>query len=141
MQKPGGKSGTGRVVAKYALLEIPSLLLLIVILLLIRGWVGLPPWLFWGMIALWIIKDVLMFPLVRKAYEPWEPDPAGSLHGARGLARERLAPKGYILVRGELWLAEIPPGTEPVEPGGVVRVCGRRDLVLLVEPESVRSEE
>ena len=135
------ENGGWRVVAKYALLEIPSLALLIVILLLIRGWIGMPGWLFWGIVVLWVVKDVAMFPLVRKTYDPGAPHPAGNLLGARGVARERLAPKGYIEVRGELWLAQLPPGEAPVEPGQPVRVRDRRGLVLLVQAEEAGEED
>ncbi|MFP5229608.1 MAG: NfeD family protein [Acidobacteriota bacterium] len=60
-----------------------------------------------------------------------------ALVGAVGVAQEPLAPRGQILVHGELWLAESPEG--PVSPGESVRVRGVEGLKLVVEkvPQSV----
>ncbi len=120
-----------RTLLKYALLQIPSMALLITVLLAIDHWWPLPEWVFWGVILVWIAKDVLLYPLVRNAYAPH--DPADPMIGAQGVARDRLDPAGYILVRGELWRAEATGEGEPVEPGSPVRVRGMRGLTLLVE--------
>lgn len=53
-----------------------------------------------------------------------------ALLGAIGIAQQPLAPRGQILIHGELWLAE---SAAPVSPGEAVRVCAVRDLTLLVE--------
>ena len=54
-----------------------------------------------------------------------------ALVGAVGVAQEELAPRGQILVHGELWLAESPEA--PVGAGESVRVRGVDGLKLLVE--------
>jgi membrane-bound serine protease (ClpP class) len=57
--------------------------------------------------------------------------------GAIAVAQEPLAehgstvPRGQVLVRGELWLAEAP---QPVAAGSKLKVTGVRGLTLLVEP-------
>jgi membrane-bound serine protease (ClpP class) len=57
--------------------------------------------------------------------------------GAIAIAQEALAehgatvPRGQVLVRGELWLAEAP---QPVAAGSKLKVTGVRGLTLLVEP-------
>lgn len=53
--------------------------------------------------------------------------------GAIGIAQESLAPRGQILVRGELWFAE---ATQPIPAGAHVRVAGVRGLTLLVNSET-----
>jgi membrane-bound serine protease (ClpP class) len=53
----------------------------------------------------------------------------GGMVGERGVARERLAPSGTVLVRGEYWTAE---SDVPVEPGERVEVTGVDGLVLRV---------
>jgi membrane-bound serine protease (ClpP class) len=53
-----------------------------------------------------------------------------ALVGTLGIAQESLAPRGQILVHGELWLAESP---QPVQPGETVKVRAVRGLTLLVE--------
>jgi membrane-bound serine protease (ClpP class) len=57
--------------------------------------------------------------------------------GAVAVAQEALAehgstvPRGQVLVRGELWLAEAP---QPAPAGSKLKVTGVRGLTLLVEP-------
>ena len=54
-----------------------------------------------------------------------------ALVGATGVAQEAVAPKGQILVHGELWQAE---SAAPVAAGATVRVRAVEGLTLLVEP-------
>jgi membrane-bound serine protease (ClpP class) len=54
--------------------------------------------------------------------------------GAIAIAQEALTvPRGQVLVRGELWLAETP---RPALAGSKLKVTGVRGLTLLVEPLS-----
>lgn len=53
--------------------------------------------------------------------------------GAIGIAQEPLAPRGQILVRGELWFAE---STQHVPAGAHVKVAGIRGLTLLVKDDN-----
>jgi membrane protein implicated in regulation of membrane protease activity len=100
-----------------------------------RSWVGLPDWAAAGIIALWVVKDAVMFPFVRIAYQPGSRGGAASLVGARGTAQDALSPSGYVRISAELWRAELRPGTPPVEPGDRIRVLGVRGLTLVVEPD------
>ena len=63
-----------------------------------------------------------------------------ALVGNFGIAQEALAPRGQILVHGELWLAESP---EVIQPGEMVKVRAVRGLTLLVErvPAAVHAPE
>jgi membrane-bound serine protease (ClpP class) len=58
-----------------------------------------------------------------------------ALVGAMGVTQEQLAPRGQILVHGELWLAE---SESPIAPGESVRVRAVNGLKLLVEPVQER---
>ena len=60
--------------------------------------------------------------------------------GARGIAQETLAPSGYILVRGELWRAEVMGSAPPIDKGKKVQVTGIRGLTLLVQPYNKEDE-
>jgi len=122
-----------QVVMRYALFQIPGLVLWILILILVRRWVDFPPWFFWGSVFIWIVKDVLMFPFVWRAYDRPRPGDLRSLIGTEGIVEERLAPSGYIRVHSELWQAEIIRESPPIEKGEVVRIQGIRGLVLLVQ--------
>jgi membrane protein implicated in regulation of membrane protease activity len=121
-----------RTAIKYALIQLPSAAVVLLLLVLLRHWFQLPLWLLWTLFAAWVAKDVLLYPVVRQAYEPGGATPGGSLIGARGTAAQRLAPEGYIRVRGELWRAEVRTGS--VEAGAPVRIIGLHGLTLQVEP-------
>jgi alkylation response protein AidB-like acyl-CoA dehydrogenase len=57
--------------------------------------------------------------------------PADRLIGAEGEALEWQGASGRIRVHGEIWQAR---AAQPLEPGARIRVTGRKDLVLTVEP-------
>lgn len=128
-------SWTPRLLARYALLQLPAQALVVLTLLLVRPWVDLPSWFFWGFIVCWVLKDVILFPFVWRAYDRDGSGRADSMEGLRGQAVEPLAPSGYVRVRGELWRAEVSGGRVPVEAGQAVLVRGSRGLTLLVEAD------
>jgi membrane-bound serine protease (ClpP class) len=53
--------------------------------------------------------------------------------GAIGIAQEPIAPRGQILIRGELWFAE---SAQPIPAGAHVKVSAVRGLTLLVNAET-----
>ena len=106
---------------RYILLNIPGLAAVILILIIIQHWVVLPVWLFWGVIGFWIVKDALLLPFVWRAYDWERPGRSRSMIGERGIAKERLAPAGYVQIYGELWRAEIIDDGPPVEKGQSVK--------------------
>jgi membrane protein implicated in regulation of membrane protease activity len=89
---------------------------------------GLPGWLAGVGLAALVLKDLLLFPALRAVFRPSQrPQPVG----ARGESVERLAPAGYVRVRGELWRAE---SHGPAIPAGrPVLVREARGLTLIVE--------
>ncbi|MGD9079846.1 MAG: NfeD family protein [Desulfobacterales bacterium] len=121
---------------RYILLNIPGLAAVILILLIIQHWVVLPVWLFWSIIGFWIVKDVVLFPFVWRAYDWERSGQSRSMIGERGIAKERLAPKGYVQVHGELWRAEIINGGPPIEMGQSVKIVKMDGLTLFVEQEN-----
>jgi membrane-bound ClpP family serine protease len=100
---------------------------------LVRRWFDIPAWLAWGFLALWVTKDVILFPFVWRSYDRDQPGDRIPMLGAHGVARDRLAPSGYILAHGELWQAEVMEGNPPIERGEDVVVRGSRGLTLIVE--------
>ena len=122
-----------RILVRYALLQLPALALLVLILVFVQRWVDLPAWVVWGSIAIWVVKDAILYPFVWRAYDWDRPQGENSIVGARGIAKERLAPSGYVQVRGELWKAELMEGSPPLEKGERVRVEGARGLMLIVQ--------
>ncbi len=125
-----------RILVRYALLQLPALTLLALILILVNRWVDIPTWLVWGILALWAAKDAILFPFVWRAYDWNRSKVADPMVGERGITKDRLAPSGYVKVRGELWKAEIMEGDPPIEKGEGIKVGGIRGLTLLVKPDN-----
>jgi len=125
---------SAQVLGKYWLLQLPELALLVVVLLVLRDWQGLPAWLAWSVVGLWLAKDAALYPFVWRSYDPGHPATLHSLDGEHGVATERLDRSGYIRVRGELWRAELAPEARPVDEGEPVQVQATRGLTLIVAP-------
>lgn len=129
--------GRAWVVGKYVLLQIPGFILVALLLAAAVRWWDLSYRLALGLLAVWVLMDIVLFPLLRVAYEPGGgAGGAESLVGARGVASETLASSGYVRVGPELWRAELASSDGRVIPSGArVRVLAVRGLTLIVEPD------
>ncbi len=134
------KKWSSRILLRYWLLQLPALALLVLILVYVQRWVDLPAWVFWGSLIIWVGKDAVLYPFVWRAYDWDRSKDSDSMLGAKGIAKERLAPSGYVQVRGELWKAELAEGFQSVEEGEPVLVREIRGLTLIVAPGLQRSE-
>ena len=94
-----------------------------------------PAWVAGALPAAWFVKDMALYPLVRTAYEVDDTPPIARLVGRVGTAAQRLAPRGYVRIRGELWRAETDADA-PVEPEATVEVVGGAGLTLRVRPRT-----
>lgn len=121
---------------RYTLFQIPSLALLAATLWMIRQYVDLPQWFFWGFMGLWVVKDAILFPFVWRAYDRSQGRALLKMIGQKGVAKERLNPSGYIHIHGELWKAEVMEGSPPIEREEPVWVEGVLGRVLLVRGKS-----
>jgi membrane-bound serine protease (ClpP class) len=86
--------------------------------------------------GLLLLKDAIVYPFVRRAYEPVGKSRVEDLIGHCAEVRRDLKPEGYVRLRGELWRAEAETGGDLIAPGDRVRVVGARGLTLIVERES-----
>ena len=127
------KGWSARVVLRYALLQVPFTALVIVVLIWVRKWVDLPIWFICGLVAFLVIKDIVLFPFVWRAYDPDSPALTNTMEGARGIAINDLHPSGYVEIGAERWQAEVIEGHPPIRRGQRVRVHGIRGLTLLVQ--------
>ena len=125
---------SSRMLIRYALHHIPGAVFFLMLIVLLRHWIEMPSWIWWGLIALWVVKDIALFPFVWRSYDAQPLGPGHSMLGATGIAKDELAPTGYIRVGGELWRAQLLEGDSPVESGKTVCVREIRGLTLLVEP-------
>jgi membrane protein implicated in regulation of membrane protease activity len=126
---------SARTMMKYTLLQLPALALVVLLLVILRHWIPISPWVFWGIIVAWMAKDAVLFPFVWRSYDPDLQASSEAIIGEVGVTRQRLDPIGYIRVRGVLWRAEVAGGGPSIEPGTTVRVKKRRGLTLIVVPE------
>jgi membrane protein implicated in regulation of membrane protease activity len=127
------KGWSARVVLRYALLQVPFTALVIVVLIWVRKWLDLPLWFICGLVAFLVIKDIVLFPFVWRAYDPDSPALTSTMEGARGIAINDLHPSGYVEIGAEKWQAEVIEGSPPIRRGQRVRVHGIRGLTLLVQ--------
>jgi membrane-bound ClpP family serine protease len=114
---------------------IPGIVVLILILVVAHEWIAIPIWFACSIIGFSIVKDIVMFPFVWRAYDTDQPGISRSMIGARGTAIERLAPSGFINVQGELWKAQRIGKGPLIEKGEMVCVRKMKGLKLFVEPD------
>jgi membrane protein implicated in regulation of membrane protease activity len=130
---------SGVVLAKYWALQLPATALVIVVLLAFSNHLAWPQWVVWTIVAVWVIKDAVLYPFVWRSYDPCDPAALPyPIEGAKGVAIDRIDPSGRVRIWGELWRAELSPGARRIEQGETVQVNARHGLTLLVEPEGRR---
>lgn len=84
--------------------------------------------------ALWVLKDAVTYPLVRRAYEDRPGNRIEDLIGGEGVVQRPLAPRGLVRIRGELWRAEVVNSSPTLPPGSTIIVRAARGFTLIVEP-------
>ena len=132
-----GESKPLRVLGRYLLFQAPELALAALVLGGLHRWAGLPRWLVYVLLLVFVLHDLVLFPFVRRAYESEIISPVGAerLVGARGFTTEPLEPRGYIRLGAELWRAEAVSPSPSIPQGAAVRVREVRGLTLVVEAE------
>ncbi|MBN2299263.1 MAG: NfeD family protein [Deltaproteobacteria bacterium] len=129
---------TRRIIFRYVWIQTLETIVFILILVLIHMWVAIPVWLFVSACAVWVLKDIILFPFVWHAYD-WdrnkESDQMTRIAGMQGIVHRQLNPGGYIHVRGELWEAEMEDKTLQLDQGRTVTVIGKSGHTLIVRPE------
>lgn len=123
-----------RTVTRYYLFQIPGWLLAGALVTVLHAWLGLPMWAALAIVGVVVVKDVVCYPFLRKAYQ-LEAVGAAQLVGLRGVARDTLDPAGYVYVNGELWRARTEPGAPAIPAGAEVRVVQGQRMTLTVAKE------
>lgn len=120
-----------RTVTRYYLFQIPGWVLAAVLVTVLHAWLGLPVWVALTVLGVVVMKDVICYPFLRKAYQ-LEASGAAQLVGQRGVARDSLDPTGYVYVHGELWRARTEPGAAAIPAGAEVKVVQGHRMTLTV---------
>lgn len=119
---------------RYALFQLPDLLILILILLISRHFLKISESAIFVIIGFWILKDIALYPFVGRYYDPDYQKDRFSLVGKKGTVKKPLKPKGKILIKGELWKAEVLDKDIAVNIDETVVVHEIKGLKLLVMP-------
>jgi len=118
--------------SRYLLAQVPGWAI-VAIGAMVASSYGADPRLAWTIAAAWVVKDVVAYPFVRRAYERSR-SATEALIGAVGTVRDALAPSGWVAIRGEVWRAELAAGGGPLPAGRTVRVEAVEGRTLRVVP-------
>jgi membrane protein implicated in regulation of membrane protease activity len=125
---------SSRALRTYVLLQIPEAVLVSLVLFGLHYWEQVSVGTAFLLAGGWLIKEVVMYPLVRKAYEPGPPHGTDALLGVRAVAADALSPEGPVRVGPELWNARLEEGARFVVTGESVTVKAVDGFVLIVAP-------
>jgi membrane protein implicated in regulation of membrane protease activity len=117
---------------RYLLFQIPGWLIAAAVLLGLSHWKLLPPWLGIVCFLAWVLKDLMLYPLLHRAYQTNVKTGLQALVGARGFAHDDLSPKGFVRVQGELWNARALPADQMIVAGTEVEIVSAERMTVLV---------
>ena len=106
---------------------------------LLHLWLDLPVWIAAAILGAWILKDVVLYPRLRRTFEMPGRSHERGLVGATAVAEQDLGPEGYVRVRGELWRARVARGGAPLRAGQEIRVTRVDGMTLVVEAQGRES--
>jgi membrane-bound ClpP family serine protease len=82
----------------------------------------------------WMLKDWILYPWLRSAYEVSPRTGSKTLIGYKGVAESHLAPEGFVRVRGELWQAVATPSDLIISSGIKVEIVDAEGMKVFVRP-------
>jgi len=121
----------GRTLVRYVAFQVPGWLLVGAAAAAAVYWLGVAPWVALAGVGLFVLKDALLFPLLRRSYER-----DGRTHGPigeNGVAEDAIHDEGFVRVGAERWHASLANGSAPIPGGARVRVVSVHGLTLRVE--------
>ena len=74
---------------RYWLFQIPGWALTVVVLLVMRKWIDIPVSVVFGVLAIVVIKDFLLYPFLRSAYDTRVKTGVAQLIGSQGVVKTR----------------------------------------------------
>ncbi len=116
------------------MLQIPGLLLAGVLAVAAVRWFDVPSWAAVVSVALWVVKDALMFPFVWRAYATRDGGGPHDVRGRIGTVEQALTPHGWIRLGSERWRAIAAQPHALIPEGVSVCVIAVEGLKLTVEP-------
>lgn len=121
-------------VFRYALLQVPGTVLVLVATVLLLKHTAWSPWFVWAGFGAWVLKDIILFFLVWPSYR--SSGGTDLMEGRKGRVVRSCRPEGTVEIYGALWKAVADDREQPLSSGTVIRVCGRDRLTLTVKAAS-----
>lgn len=128
------RGSLGRTLLRYIAFQVPGWLLVGMLAWTAVHRLGVEAWIAAAGCALFVAKDALLFPFLRRSYER-----DGHTHGPigeNGIADDGIDGEGWVRVGAERWRARVVRGSTPIAPGSRIRVVGVHGLTLHVESET-----
>lgn len=127
---------------KYLIIQLTQLAIIVGVLVVVRSFVHVPAWVIALVLGVWILKDIILYRWLWRAYAYPDSDPLSELVGMEATVAQTLNPEGFVRVYGELWKARLTlpePGESAgkrlsLTQGAQAKVVGVRGSTLLVEP-------
>lgn len=123
---------TRKIIIRYSLFQIPSLLIVTLLVFTVNHWYILDNTIIVMIILFWILKDILIFPFVWKAYSHKDRDKSKTILNQHGVAVDTINPKGFVKINGEIWQAELVEPNDPINQGQPIEVVEIDGLKLKV---------
>ena len=123
-----------KVITRYIILQSPLTVALFILLMLSQNTRAISSKVIFVILVVSIAKDILLYPFVWKTYDPGHQKKQNPMIGLTGTAQEGFEQEGYIMVRGELWRAQVVRRNLTIEKDEKVLVCGADGLTLLIIP-------
>ena len=125
---------SSKILLRYFLLQLPGIFFIAALIILLYLIKAVSFKVIWIVLAVWIIKDIVLYPLIWKSYD-LSPNPGkSSMIGLRGVALEAINPSGYVLVKGESWRARLKNKKSVIRKDEPVYVSDVQGLTLVVRP-------
>jgi len=132
-----------RVLARYTLYQLPGWLTGAVLLASFVHWDWVTTPVAFALFGALLVKDAILYPLTRSAYEGTSHSAGQALVGRSGVTQQAIDREGYVRVGAELWRARLAPGSEPLAPGVRVHIeaVDRFTLIVASDPETQTEAE
>ena len=130
---------SSKILLRYFLLQLPGIFFIAALIILLYLIKAVSFKVIWIVLVLWVIKDIVLYPLVWKSYDLSPNSGKYQMIGQRGVALEAINPTGYVLVNGESWSARLKNKKSVIRKDEPVYVSDVQGLTLIVRP--LTSEE
>ena len=130
----GNRRWSSKILLRYFLLQLPGIFFIAALIILLYLIKAVSFKVIWIVLAVWVIKDIVLYPLVWRSYD-LSPNPGkASMIGQRGVALEAINPAGYVMVNGESWSARLKNKKSVIRKDEPVYVSDVQGLTLIVRP-------